>query len=482
MLLELVVENYAVVDRIRVRFHPGLNLLTGETGSGKSIVVDALGLLFGGRASAEMVRSGEARARVAGIFDVRDHPRVRALLEPAGFQAEDGELLIEREILAGGKSRAFLGSRPVAAGLLRELATFLGDIHGQHDQQSLFVPDAQREMLDSFAGERGGALPRRRRFTGSGARRARNWRNWSAPSRRSCGCWTSGIFSARRSNRRRPSRARMRRSKPSGGCSRTWAGFRRTRARRYASLYDSPESAMVQVRTAFKRLDELCRIDPGLGAIRENVQAADLALQEASFGLRDYLGKLEANPGRLDEIETRLAGLDRLKRKYGRSIEEVVAFLAEVRGQIEAVEHAGERMEELRALPGQTRRGIREAGRGADRAPQGRRRKLEKRVEEELASLAMERTVFRVEIAPGAWSEERRRRGAVPGVAERGRGAQADGKGGVGRRNFAPRAGAQDVPGGAAPCGGRPRRRARWYSTKWTPGSAAAPRRAWGGD
>src|SRR6478609_6806004 len=152
MLLELVVENYAVVERLRIHFHAGLNLLTGETGSGKSIVVDALGLLLGGRASAEMVRTGEARARVAGIFDVKDHSGVRRLLEPAGLEVEDGELLVEREILASGKSRAFVGSRPVAASLLKELAPHLADIHGQHDQQLLFSANAQREMLDAFAG------------------------------------------------------------------------------------------------------------------------------------------------------------------------------------------------------------------------------------------------------------------------------------------------------------------------------------------
>src|SRR5438105_14610019 len=165
MLLELVVENYAVVERLRVRFHAGLNLLTGETGSGKSIVVDALGLLLGGRASADMIRSGETRARVAGIFEVREQTAVRRLLEPAGFSIEDGELLVEREILASGKSRAFLGSRPVAVSLLKELAPLLGDIHGQHDQQLLFSPEAQRDLLDAFAAhgdllERVGALYR----------------------------------------------------------------------------------------------------------------------------------------------------------------------------------------------------------------------------------------------------------------------------------------------------------------------------------
>src|SRR5215475_1512184 len=105
MLLELSVENYAVVERLRVHFHAGLNLLTGETGSGKSIVVDALGLLLGSRASADMVRTGESRARVAGIFDVRGDSGIRGMLEPAGLETEDGELIIEREILATGKSR-----------------------------------------------------------------------------------------------------------------------------------------------------------------------------------------------------------------------------------------------------------------------------------------------------------------------------------------------------------------------------------------
>src|SRR6516225_120934 len=151
MLLELMVENYAVVERLRVHFHTGLNLLTGETGSGKSIVVDALGLLLGGRASADMIRTGETRARVAGIFEVPQQGAARKHLEPAGLEIEDGELLIEREILAGGKSRAFVGSRPVSAALLKEIAPLLADIHGQHDQQLLFSPDAQRDMLDAFA-------------------------------------------------------------------------------------------------------------------------------------------------------------------------------------------------------------------------------------------------------------------------------------------------------------------------------------------
>jgi DNA repair protein RecN (Recombination protein N) len=149
MLHELVVENYAVVDRLRVRFHAGLNLLTGETGSGKSIVVDALGLLLGARASADMIRSGEDRARVSGVFEAAE--RASKVLAQAGFDTEDGELVIEREILSNGKSRAYVNNRPATVALLKALAPHLGDIHGQHDQQLLFEPSAQLRMLDSFA-------------------------------------------------------------------------------------------------------------------------------------------------------------------------------------------------------------------------------------------------------------------------------------------------------------------------------------------
>ena len=133
MLQTLAIRDMVLIEAAELRFRPGLNVLTGETGSGKSIVVDALGLLFGGRASAEMLRSGSDRARISGIFDA---PKSAAsILSEVGIDTEDGELLIEREILAGGKSRAFVASRPVTAALLRDLAPLLGDIHGQHDQQ-----------------------------------------------------------------------------------------------------------------------------------------------------------------------------------------------------------------------------------------------------------------------------------------------------------------------------------------------------------
>ena len=405
MLLELVVENYAVVERLRIRFHAGLNLLTGETGSGKSLVVDALGLLLGGRTSAETIRTGESRARVAGIFDVHDDAPIRRLLEPAGLEIEEGELLVEREILGGGKSRAFVGSRPVSVALLKDLAPHLADIHGQHEQQLLFTPDAQRDMLDAFAGHRElldraavtyhewrAAAAELEELEHSEQEKLRLLDLWSFQRQEIDGAALKPDEEESLENERRVLQNVQRLQETAGTA--------------YAAVYDSPESALSLTRAAAKRLEELCRIDSSLEGLREHLKSADLSLQEVSYALRDYLSRLEANPGRLEEVETRLAAIDRLKRKYGRSIAEILSFLEDVTRQIASVEHAGERMEELR----QERKRLAADFDKLAGELTGRRgsaaRKLEKRVEAELAQLGMERTVFRIAITPAPWSAE----------------------------------------------------------------------------
>jgi len=405
MLLELVVENYAVVERLRVNFHAGLNLLTGETGSGKSIVVDALGLLLGGRASAEMIRTGETRARVAGIFDVREQTAIRRLLEPSGLEAEEGELLVEREILASGKSRAFVGSRPVSVSLLKDLAPFLADIHGQHDQQLLFSPDAQREMLDAFGNHRElvekiDAVFGQWRATGSELEELEHTEQeklrlldlWSFQRKEiESAALEPGEESALENERRVLNNVQR---------------LEEAATAAYTAVYDGPESAQSLVRVAAKRVEELARIDASLDPLREHLKAADLSLQEVSYSLRDYLGKLEANPGRLEEVELRLATIDKLKRKYGQSVPDILGFLAEVRRQIETVETAGERMEALRKRQRSLAGEYESLAADLSARRHAAARKLEKRVEEELAQLAMERTVFRVQIGPAPWSAD----------------------------------------------------------------------------
>jgi DNA repair protein RecN (Recombination protein N) len=410
MLVELVVENYAVVERIRVRFHRGLNLLTGETGSGKSIVVDSLGLLFGGRASADVVRSGADRARVTGIFEAPASPEFRALLEANAVEAEEGELIVGREVLANGKSRAFLGSRPVTAALLRELAPHLGDIHGQHDQQLLFSPDNQLDMLDSFAG----AEPARERT-------AEAFRRWSAL-RRELGGFDQGEQEKLRLadmwsfQKREIDEAGLKPGEDASLESERRILLNTTKLQEnaeaaYAALYDSPNAALAQIRQARKRIEELCRIDESLREVLlETLKPGEIAVDEASHALRHYLGGLEADPARLDKVESRLAAIDRLRRKYGATVEEILAFHADVSAKLAGIENATERRaqlaRELEAAAG-------EFDRAAGELTAARRtgaRALEKAAGAELAEVAMGGTVFRVELGESEWSARGRDR------------------------------------------------------------------------
>ncbi len=404
MLLELVVENYAVVERVRVRFHSGLNLLTGETGSGKSIVVDALGLLFGGRASPDMVRSDTDRARVSGIFEAPKDKGGRVLLEDAGVLVEDGEVLIEREVLAGGKSRAFAGNRPVTAALLRTLAPFLGDIHGQHEQQQLFSPEAQLELLDQFAG-----------LDEAAERVAGLFRDWKSIEDQLGELERSEQEKLRLADlwsfqRKEIEAAAL---KPGEDAAlenerlvlKNVAKLQENANAAYAALYDAEQNASSQIRVAARKLDELCRIDGSLTCALETLRSAEIGVAEASNAVRDYLDRLEADPDRLEKVESRLATIERLKRKYGASLDDVVRFLDNVREQLEAVETAGERKVKLEQDLARSSETYRVASGTLTRDRKSAAKKLSEKVESELGSLALESATFRIEIQPAAWSE-----------------------------------------------------------------------------
>ena len=407
MLVELAVENYAVIEKARVRFHRGLNLLTGETGSGKSIVVDALGLLLGGRASPEMVRTGATRARVSGIFEVTESPALARLLEDAGIEIEENELLVEREIQAG-KSRAFVGNRPATAALLKDLAVHLADIHGQHDQQQLFSPAVQCEMLDAFAGAGDLvnqvsevfhkwklAASKLQELDRNAQEKLRLADLWSFQRKEIEAVAPQPGEDAELENERRVLRNVVRLQELAGGA--------------YAALYEDPESASAQVGSIAKRLEELARIDQSAQELLTQIQPAAIALAETAHSLGHYLGKLEADPARLDQVEDRLAAFDKLKRKYGASVEQVLAFLEEVRSNLAAVESADERRMTLQKEVA----GFAQAYETAARKLSARRDEaagqLGKRVEQELAALAMEKTRVGIRVVtnmdPAEWSE-----------------------------------------------------------------------------
>ncbi len=399
--MELLVENYAVIERVRVRFHAGLNVLTGETGSGKSMVVDALALLFGGRASAEMVRSDSGKARMSGIFDLPEDGGARALLESAGIECEDGELLIEREILSSGKSRAFAGSRPVTIALLRDLAPYLGDIHGQHDQQLLFSADSQRGMLDTFANIETAAV----------ADLYRRWRKATAE--------LDDLDQSQQERLRLADLWAFQRREIEAAALRAGEDVELERERRvlknvgklqesadaaYSALYESAQSAYAQLKLATRRLEELSRIDESTAPLVEMLKPALIAVDDASYTLRDYLGKLEADPAKLDDVETRLANIDKLKRKYGGTLDEILAFLEQVRKQLASAEDVGERRARLEKERDQL---AAEYSAGALKLTEARKKagdELGRRAEKELASLAMAKTKFHAAIQAAPWS------------------------------------------------------------------------------
>ena len=402
MLHELAVEDYAVVDRIRVRFHAGLNLLTGETGGGKSIVVDALGLLLGGRASADMIRSGKDRARVSGVFELA--PTAAKILTDAGFEYSDSELLLDREILSGGKSRVYVNHRLASVALLKDLAPHLGDIHGQHDQQLLFEATAQLSMLDAFA--QAGPLRGKVRELFAAWKRVTTQiaelQGAEQEKLRMLDLWQfqrNEIESAGLKPNEDVELEAERRIQQNAG------RLLEIAEAAFDALYESPESALSTAKAVAKKLDDLAKIDAQMAGVRQSLEPALIALQDVAYSLRDYLGRVEANPARLEELETRLAAIDKLKRKYGGSVAEILAFGEDVTRQIGEVETASERLEaferERKTLAEQYEK---TAGELSARR-KGAALTLAKRVEAELKPLAMDRTVFRIEFEPADWSD-----------------------------------------------------------------------------
>jgi DNA repair protein RecN (Recombination protein N) len=404
VLVELVVENYAVIERARVRFHPGLNLLTGETGSGKSLVVDALGLLFGGRASPEMVRAGSERARISGVFEIARTPALANLLEEAGAEVEDGELLIEREIQSNGKSRALVSNRPATVALLKALAPFLGDIHGQHDQQQLFSPRLQCEMLDAYAQSLSLLEETGRLYSAwrEASVELEDLDRTSQEKLRQADLWN---FQRQEIEAVAPRPGEDEELESDRRILRNIVRLQENAAAAYAALYEDPQSAASQLHAVEKRLEEIARIDPGVEEMAALLRPAPVAVDEAARALLHYLGHLEADPARLEEVESRLAALEKLKRKYGAKTDDILVFLENVRAELSAVENSSERRE---FLSGEIAR-LSAAYENSARQLTVRRKQaalqLAKRVQNELAALAMEKARLEIGVQPAPWSE-----------------------------------------------------------------------------
>jgi DNA repair protein RecN (Recombination protein N) len=344
MLVELRAENYAVIDHAIAVFGPGLNLLTGETGAGKSILVDALALLMGGKASVEVVRHGAEKAVVACVFESTSG--AESILEENGIDADGNEIILRREILSSGKGRVFVNNQPATVAVLKQLAPELALVHAQSETLSSFDQAQQRILLDRFGGLStevvGEAYARWR----SASERLDAMVQGEQDRLRMVDLWSyqhKEIEAARLSAGEDDDLETEKRVL--ANAEKLYAAAMGA----FEQLYEGGASAEVALRAAVRNVEELARYDSRFAEVAGQLESARATLGDVSESLRDYAEGINASPERLAEIEDRLAALDRLKRKYGKTVAEVIEFGEEVGRKLAEVEDRDEILKQLRA-------------------------------------------------------------------------------------------------------------------------------------
>ncbi len=412
MLRCLHIANLAIVRDATLDLGPGLNLLTGETGAGKSIVVDALSLVLGGRAGSEMIRSGAERASVEAVFEVVANPAAANFLEEHGYPIEGGSVVARREITAQGKGRAFIGGILAPIADLKGFGACLVDLHGQHQQQTLLHPVQHRHLLDRYATlgeelERMGAAARELK---EAATRLASMRDGAQRVAQRIDALRYQVDEIDRAAVRPREREGLRAEREL--LRNAEAILRRSRSA-YEALYEGESAALARLAEVARGLRDLARFDPGLEDYLARAEAARTDLQEIALLLRDYPARLNFEPHRLEAIEDRLHVLESLLRKYAPAQDE--EDLLEYRGvaaeELSQLTGGGETVAELEQRVGDLRAAaLREACALSDRrrAAAGA---LESSVEKELADLAMKRTRFEVDFrlracpGSGMWVE-----------------------------------------------------------------------------
>ena len=384
MLVELRAENYAVIDHAIAVLGPGLNLLTGETGAGKSLLVDALALLMGGKASVDVVRHGAEKAVVSCVFE--STPGAEAVLEENGIDSDGNEIILRREILSGGKGRVFVNNQPATVAVLKQLAPELALVHAQTETASSFDQAQQRILLDRFAGTSTDAVAEAYTTWHEAQNKLKDLLQGEQDRLRMVDLWAY-------------QRKEIEASQLQPGEDETLETEKRVLAnseKLYAAamggfeqLYEGGASAEVALRAALRNLEELARYD---GRFTESVQ--QLTSVRATVGdiaatVRDYAEGINASPERLAEIEDRLALLDRLKRKYGHSIDEVIAFGEDVAQKLAEVEDRDEILKQLRTALEKAAAQYRNAATELSNARKAAATKLGKLAEAQINSLAM---------------------------------------------------------------------------------------------
>jgi DNA repair protein RecN (Recombination protein N) len=394
VLRELRVENYAVIDNVVVEFSAGLNLLTGETGTGKSILIDALTLLLGEKASSEVVRHGAEKAVVSAVFDV-EGKQAEAILEENGIDCENDEVILRREIGANGKGRVFVNNQPATVTVLKALAPHLAVVHAQNETMMAFDPPARLALLDSAAG-----LDLENVSTAYA-----EWKKIKAKiaelehgeqdKLRMLDLWN---FQLKEIDAAEPTSGEDEKLQ---GEKRVLANSEKIHVASMAAfdlLYEGENSAAASIRSAVKQLEELAKFDDKFREQVVALQTARITVEDLGTTLRDYAEGIDASPERLADVEDRLALLDRLKRKYGHTLDDVIAFGDDLRRKMNEIENKDELLKDLRGKLKKAAEQYLAAARTVSKKRYETARKLEKTVEAEINDLAM-KAKFSIEVS-----------------------------------------------------------------------------------
>ena len=375
MIRFLSVTNLAVIDRLELEFAPGFNVLTGETGAGKSILVGAVGLLVGGRASADLVRTGEDTAAVQAVFERED----------------GGEVIVRREVSSQGRSRAFVDGALVTSAALREAAGSLVDIHGQHEHQVLLDPAAHLDLLDEFAGLTPGRDGVAAAFCAWQVVRDERARLAAAEQQKA----SRAEFLAFQLSEIDKIAPRADEDQELVTTRQVLANadrLQRLCADAYTALYEGDEAALSALATVWKKVGELAALDAKFTPYVEAREAIKSQLEDLSFFLRSYSQNIDASPARLQEIEDRLALLERLKKKHGPALADVIAKAGELRRELHDIEHATERAAELEASLATAAAAYRQVAGDLSTRRRAAAKEFSRALEKALADLAMAKT------------------------------------------------------------------------------------------
>jgi DNA repair protein RecN (Recombination protein N) len=384
MLVELRAENYAVIDHAIASFGPGLNLLTGETGAGKSILVDALALLMGGKSSVDVVRHSADKAVVSCVFE--STPGAESILEQNGIDAEGTEIILRREILSTGKGRVFVNNQPATNTVLRQLAPELALVHAQTESLASFDQSQQRILLDRFSAISLDAVADTCARWRAAQDKLNDLLQGEQDRLRMVDLWTyqrNEIDSARLEPAE--DEALETEKRVLANAEKLYAAAMGA----FDQLYEGGSSAEAALRAAIRNVEELARYDARFAESAQQLSGARATISDVATSLRDYAEGINASPERLAEIEDRLALLDRLKRKYGKTVAEVIAFGQDVARKLSEVEDRDEILKTLRADLDKAAAEYRKAATALTAERQAAAQKLAKLAEAQINSLAM---------------------------------------------------------------------------------------------